>query len=149
MPETPAPRLGRAVRSLAPVAVVTAAALAAPPLAAGQEAPQGAHDQSASPIVTVPAAEPVDVTAASHGAPRCSSRRQVVISLGSAAAIRPGSARVNGLPAAVRAEDGRLRTTIDLRTLPRGRYTVTTRVVLQDGTVRTGVRRFRTCTPRS
>ena len=54
--------------------------------------------------------------------------------------------RVNGKRVAVR-RGRRLTSTINLRGLPRGRFTVRITLTLADGREITGVRRYRTCVP--
>lgn len=81
---------------------------------------------------------------------RCVSRRAFRIRLPQAppgVKVKQAEVRVNGKRVRlVRA--ARLRAPVDLRGLPKGRATVEIRIVLADGTVVRGSRRYRTCAPK-
>lgn len=80
---------------------------------------------------------------------RCASRRRFSIRLKvpAGAAVTSAEVLVNGKRAAVR-RGARLRSKVDLRSLPRGRFTVTIRLRLADGRTVSGQRRYRTCAPK-
>ena len=83
------------------------------------------------------------------GATGCASRRNFKIRLRVPrdAAVTRAIVKVNGRQVAVRRGD-RLRSQVDLRTLPKGRFSVTIELRLADGRVVKGTRRYRTCTPK-
>jgi Tol biopolymer transport system component len=107
---------------------------------AQRTATQQQQDQRATPGVVTP--KPPAVTAR-----RCISRRRFAIRV-RGRGVRTATITVNGKPAKVARRGGRLGASVDLRTLPRGRFTVTVRKTMADGTTRTEVRRYRTCTPK-
>jgi hypothetical protein len=80
---------------------------------------------------------------------RCASRRSFRIRLrvSAGATVTEAQVLVNGRSAAVR-RGARLRSTVDLRSLPKGRFTVEIRLKLADGRTVTGKRRYRTCAPK-
>ena len=96
-----------------------------------------------------PAFGPGGVVQGLPPAGRCISRRNFPIRLrnpaGSLNQIVAASVRLNGNAIPVRKRAGRWRAQIDLRGLPKGRYTVKIRVVLNDTRVVKGKRRYRTC----
>ena len=56
--------------------------------------------------------------------------------------------RINGKKAKTRIRKGKVVALVDLRKLPKGQYTIKTRATMKDGDVKTGTRRYRTCTPK-
>ena len=80
---------------------------------------------------------------------RCASRRNFSIRLRvpAGAAVTSAEVLVNGKRAAVR-RGTRLRSKVDLRSLPKGRFTVTIRLTLAGGRKISGQRRYRTCAPK-
>jgi hypothetical protein len=80
---------------------------------------------------------------------RCISRRSFRIRIRQRRGIRVISAvvRVNGRQVRV-LRGRRLTAPVNLRGLPRGRYTVTIRLFTADGRLITGTRRYRTCAPK-
>lgn len=79
---------------------------------------------------------------------RCVSRRRFRIRIRRRGLqIEQAIVFVNGRRVAVR-RGRRLTAPVDLRGLPRGRFTVTIRVILTDGRLISGRRRYRTCTPK-
>lgn len=108
--------------------------------APGQVAATGTAGAGASQVVsmTMPSRAPI----------ACASRRTITITIGRTSDIRRGSVRVNGKKVVTRVRRGKVVTTIDLRMLAKGTYTVRTRAVMSDGDVKTGTRRYRTCTPK-
>jgi hypothetical protein len=80
---------------------------------------------------------------------RCVSRRRFRIRLRQPGGVRIASAEVRLNRRRVATRRGRRVTApIDLRGLPRGRFTVTIRIVTTTGRRVTGTRRYRTCTPK-
>ena len=79
----------------------------------------------------------------------CASRRRFVIHVHRPRFVRITSARVyvNGRRVAVR-RGRRLTAPVDLRGLPRGRFTVTIKARTSTGRTITGRRRYRTCVPK-
>ena len=79
----------------------------------------------------------------------CASRRRFTIRLRVPRGERAVSAtvRVNGKRVAVR-RGARLTAPVNLRGLPKGRFSVRITLKLADGRTVTGVRRYRTCTPK-
>ena len=108
--------------------------------APGQVAATGTAGAGASQVVsmTMPSRAPI----------ACASRRTITITIGRTSDIRRGSVRVNGKKVVTRVRRGKVVTTIDLRMLAKGTYTIRTRAVMSDGDVKTGTRRYRTCTPK-
>jgi hypothetical protein len=93
----------------------------------------------------------VDAEPAPPASRRCVSRRRFTIHIRAPhMKVLSADVRVNGRR--VRVVRGRktLRAVVDLRGLPRGRYTVSIRLTLADGRKLTSQRRYRTCagTPR-
>ena len=82
-------------------------------------------------------------------AKRCVSRRRFSIRLRVPrdAGVREAIVRVNGKRVAVRS-GRRLRSTVDLRSLPKGRFTVQITLKMSDGRTVNGQRRYRTCQPK-
>jgi hypothetical protein len=80
---------------------------------------------------------------------RCVSRRRFRIRLRVPRGVRVTrvEVRVNGRRVAVR-RGTRLTAPVDLRNLPRGRFSVAIRLVVAGGRTISGTRRYRTCTPR-
>lgn len=119
----------------------TVAPLAVPPVVAPPVTP---------PVTPPPAKKPrfADVVRL-PSSKRCLSRRSLRIRLRTpkGAKLRSATVTVNGHR--VKTVKGkRLRVPVDLRGLPRGRYTVRITVRLTNGTVLRGSRRYRTCAPR-
>lgn len=82
---------------------------------------------------------------------RCRSRRNFRIRLRhprGGRRIVAATVRVNGRSVATR-RGRRVTAPVDLRGLPRGRYTVSITALLDDSRIVRGTRRYRTCTPRS
>ncbi len=126
--------------------------------------PRAAGSQTPPAVGAASGAPDVQVVAVSQTAPRvCKSRRRFEIRLSKRvrrAEVVSTAVYVNGKPVKVRYADGRLRSTIDLRGLPRGRYEVKAVIrvrkavtVTRNGRkVRTRrlveTRSYRTCVPR-
>lgn len=111
----------------------------APPPAAPQPAPTVAA--SSKPVLKNVATLP--------STKQCVSRRRFRIRLRSPKGARIASATVKLRGRTVAARRGRrLTAPIDLRGLPKGRFTVSIRVVLEDGRVVSGTRTYRTCAPK-
>lgn len=123
---TPAPAPAPVPAPAAPAPVVAAAA----PTKAAAPKPVAVAD-----VVTFPAAK------------TCASRRSFAIRLRvpKDANVTQATVRVNGKQVAVR-KGSRLRSTVDLRRLPKGRFTVSIELKLADGKVVKGSRAYRTCT---
>jgi hypothetical protein len=62
--------------------------------------------------------------------------------------IRAAKVVVDGRPVKARKVAGRFTATVDLRGLPRGRFTVTVTVTTASGRRIAGARRYRTCAPK-
>jgi hypothetical protein len=134
-----------------PVAATPAPVLATPPAAEPPPAPATppaapAISQSAAPLPVLLAAKAITLPSAK----RCLSRRSFPIHLRLPSGVRAKSARI--------AIDGHARPTltgaaltsrIDLRGLPKGRFTVTVRVTTTDGQTITQQRTYRTCASKS
>ena len=75
------------------------------------------------------------------------SRRNFVIRLRQPTGVRIRRTRVlvNGKRTRIRKVAGRFRARVDLRGLPKGRFTVKLRVTTRDGRTLKGTRRYRTC----
>lgn len=115
------------------------ATIAAPPVVARPPAarPPVQPQLKAAQVFTLPSAR------------RCVSRRKFTIRLRAPAGAKLASAtvKVNGKRAAV-FRGARLRSTVDLRGLPKGRFTVDIEVTTVDGRRVRGKRSYRTCTPK-
>jgi hypothetical protein len=127
---TPGPGGGTATPAPAastPTATTTAAPVVAPVVAASK-APKVAD------LVTFPSTK------------SCASRRSFAIRLRvpKGSNVTQATVKVNGRRVAVR-RGGRLRSTVDLRKLPKGRFTVSIELRLADGKVVKGSRAYRTC----
>jgi hypothetical protein len=141
-----------------------------PPAGGGTPDPGPAGDPSAppspspalatpAPAPAVAAAKPVVVAAASTpkvsdvvtfpAATSCASRRRFAIRLRvpKGSSVTQATVRVNGRTVAVR-KGARLRSTVDLRNLPKGRFTVAIELKLAGGRTVKGTRAYRTCTVR-
>ena len=106
--------------------------------AQGPAGPQGPAAAGQVVTTTIPSRAPIT----------CTSRRTITITIGRKSDIRRSTIRVNGKKAVTRIRRGKVVTTVDLRKLPKGIYTIKTRAVMTDGDVKTGTRRYRTCTPK-
>lgn len=112
--------------------------------AGGESTPQQPQQQPAAPQ----APQPVAGGAASTKAPRtCGSRRVFWINV-RGKRLRRVSVVVNGKKTAVTRDGSTFRARVDLRRLPKGRFTVRIRKTLKGGKVRTETRRYRTCVPK-
>lgn len=80
---------------------------------------------------------------------RCASRRafKIRLRIPRGSVVNQATVKVNGSRVAVR-RGSRLRSTVDLRTLPKGRFTVAITLDLADGRTVSGTRRYRTCVPK-
>ncbi len=80
----------------------------------------------------------------------CVSRRlfKIRLRVPKSANVVQADVRVNGKRVAVRRGD-RLRSTVDLRSLPKGRFSVQIVLKLKNGKTVNGTRRYRTCVPKS
>ncbi len=89
------------------------------------------------------------IVSGAPGTKACLSRRAFTIRIRRVAGVTITSASVlvNGRRVAVRSGK-RLTAPVNLRKLPKGRYTVKITVKLADGRTLTGTRRYRTCTPK-
>jgi len=101
------------------------------------------HSEVAPPQTTVPGTEGI-VTAPSNT--RCLSRRNFPIHIQQIKGLsyRRATVEVNGRRVAV-VRAGRLKAQVDLRGLPKGRYTVTIKVLTTSGRTLTGTRAYHTC----
>jgi hypothetical protein len=100
-----------------------------------------------TPPVTKPAALPRITTLVTFPSTRkCVSRRHFGIRLRVPKGLKAVSATVlvNGKRVAVR-RGARLRSTVDLRGLPKGRFTVRIVIRLRDGRIVAGTRKYHTC----
>ena len=125
------------------VPVVTAPPPVTPP--SGKPAP--------TPQEEALAKAPPGKVAAAFGLPpakRCISRRRFAIHLRKPPGVTIATAKVsvNGKRVRTRKVKGRFTATVDLRGLPRGRFTVRIRVVTASGKTLRGSRRYRTCRSR-
>lgn len=109
---------------------------------------------AASPVTVSPVARPTVLPALTSvvslpSTRRCVSRRRFSIRLRvpRGSAVVSVTVRVNGRSVAVR-RGARLRSTVNLRSLPKGRFRVEIRLTLADGRIVSGTRRYRTCTPK-
>lgn len=113
--------------------------------------PPPAPPSAPPPAPTVAASSRPTLTqvAALPSAKQCVSRRRFRIRLRSPKGARIASAtvRLRGRTVATR-RGTRVTAPIDLRGLPKGRFTVAIRVVLDDGRVISGTRTYRTCAPK-
>ena len=107
-----------------------------------------------TPPVTAAATKPAPALSVSDlvvfpGTRACVSRRSFRIRLRVPAGANVVSAevRVNGKRVAVR-KGARLRSVVDLRNLPKGRFAVKISLKLQSGKALSDTRRYRTCTPK-
>jgi uncharacterized delta-60 repeat protein len=122
------------------------AAPPAPPAPAQQV--RGAVQQSPAPAAQVPVeiAEVVSFPSAK----RCVSRRKFRIRLRERKGITTVQATVHVNGKQVKVVRGkRLRAPVDLRKLPKGRFTVKIALTLEDGRTLTGTRKYRTCAKKS
>jgi hypothetical protein len=139
---------GEAQATSAAVAVPAPPASAPPP-----PAPDPAPTTGTKPAEEVLAAKPKDKIAAALGLPsakRCVSRRnfRVRVRKPPGVDIRAAKVTVNGRPVSTRRVAGRFTATVDLRGLPKGRFTVTIRITTAGGRRITGARKYRTCAPK-
>jgi hypothetical protein len=134
-----------------------------PPAGGGGTPPAGGGGSTPTPPATgqgtpVPAPAPKPASPARPKAPTiaqsvvfpstksCASRRNFKIRLRvpKGAAVTSATVKVNGKAVAVR-KGARLRSTVDLRTLPKGRFTVSIELKLANGKTLKGERKYRTC----
>jgi hypothetical protein len=118
----------------------------APAPAPAAPAPVAAAAAPTKPAVPKPVVVVADVVTF-PAAKTCASRRSFAIRLRvpKDANVTQATVRVNGKQVAVR-KGSRLRSTVDLRRLPKGRFTVSIELKLADGKVVKGSRAYRTCT---
>lgn len=121
----------------APAGLPAAAPPPAPPAAPPAPPVAAASKPSLQQVASLPSAK------------RCVSRRRFRIRLRSPKGARVVSATVKlrGRTVATRRGE-RITAPVDLRGLPKGRFAVSIRVVLDDGRVVTGTRTYRTCAPK-
>lgn len=115
-----------------------------------------------TPVVTTPAPKPItpspprpaklSITSVASGLPstrRCLSRRSFRIRLRNPvkAKITSATVKVNGRVVATR-KGKRITAPVQLKGLPKGRYTVGITAKLADGRTVTGTRKYRTCAPK-
>jgi hypothetical protein len=122
----------------APAETPAAAAPVPAPIASGADSPKivaAAGTPKVSDVVTFPTAR------------SCASRRRFGIRLRvpKGSSVTQATVKVNGRTVAVR-KGARLRSTVDLRNLPKGRFTVAVELKLADGKTVKGTRAYRTCT---
>lgn len=123
------------------------------PSGGGGEPTPPAPTPPATPSAPAPAAPRPTVTVASAVAfpptKACASRRKFGIRLRvpAGAGVVEATVLVNGKRAAVR-RGARLRSTVDLRNLPKGRFRVEVRLKLSDGRILKDGRRYKTCAPK-
>ena len=106
------------------------------------QAPAAAPQQAVAPAAVVTTSLP------SRAKVACASRRTITITIGRKSDIRRNSVRINGKKASTRIRNGKVVALVDLRKMPKGIYTIKTRATMKDGDVKTGTRRYRTCTPK-
>lgn len=109
---------------------------------AQSQAPAAAPQQAAAPAGVVTTSLP------SRAKVACASRRTITITIGRKSDIRRNSVRINGKKTSTRIRNGKVVALVDLRKMPKGTYTIKTRATMKDGDVKTGTRRYRTCTPK-
>ncbi|MCU0314458.1 MAG: hypothetical protein MUC84_10420 [Solirubrobacteraceae bacterium] len=135
-------------------AQATSAPIGVPaPAPAGTAPPASAVPAAARPAEEVLAAGSRDQIATALGLPparRCVSRRNFPIRVRRppGVTIRAAKVIVDGRPVKTRKVAGRFTATVDLRGLPRGRFTVTVTVTTASGRRIAGARRYRTCAPK-
>ena len=105
------------------------------------------------PAEQVLAAQSADQIATALGlapAKACISRRNFTIRVRKPAGvtIRSAGIKVNGRAVRVRKVAGRFTATVDLRGLPKGRFTVAITITTPSGRSIRGARRYRTCAPK-
>jgi hypothetical protein len=116
---------------------------ATPAPVSGQGPPVTAKPAATKPPAAVKVADVVTFPAAKS----CASRRHFGIRLRvpKGANVTQATVKVNGKTVAVR-KGARLRSTVDLRNLPKGKFTVSITLKLADGRSVKGERKYRTCT---
>jgi hypothetical protein len=107
-----------------------------------------------TPPVTTPVVKPtpalkVSDVVAFPSTKACVSRRrfQIRLRVPASANVVSADVRVNGKSAGVR-KGKRLRSTVDLRNLPKGRFSVQIVLKLKSGKTLKATRRYRTCAPK-
>lgn len=138
---------GNAQATSAPVGIAAPPAVATPPTPAPTPKP------AAKPAEEVLAAKTADQIATALGLPparRCVSRRNFTIRVRKppGVTIKTAKVLVNGKRVRTRKVAGRFTATVDLRGLPKGRFTVRITIATTSGRKITGARRYRTCAPR-
>jgi hypothetical protein len=130
----------------APAAVPAPAAAPAP----AAVPPATVTPPPAAPVAAASKAPPVDAVVTFPPTRSCASRRSFAIRLRvpKGSNVTQATVRVNGKSVAVRSGT-RLRSTVDLRKLPKGRFTVSIELKLADGHVVKGQRKYRTCAPKA
>jgi hypothetical protein len=126
------------------VTVFTEAECAAASCIAGAAAQPPARASSQEPLR--PAAGGVLSTSTTK---RCASRRVIRIHLRAPRGVKLRSAVVKYRSRTVRLKGRKLRTWVDLRGVPKGRFTVKITITSTRGQVFRTTRRFKTCTPRA
>lgn len=144
--------------NVAGAADATSAPLALPaPAAVPTPAPTAAPTPTPTPVPATPeeklaGSSPSQVATAFSlpSARKCVSRRNFTIRLRSprGVTIAKAAVTVGTRKLRVRKVSGRFVATVDLRGLPRGRFTVKIRIVTARGSTLRGSRRYRTCAPR-
>lgn len=133
-------------------AQATSALVAVPPPATNTP-PPGATTTTAKPAEEVLAAETKDQVATALGLPpakKCVSRRRFMIRVRRPPGVEIKAAKVvvNGKRVRTRKVAGRFTATVDLRGLPKGRFSVGITITTPSGLRITGARRYRTCAPK-
>jgi Tol biopolymer transport system component len=131
--------------TVVPAVVTTPPPPPPPPPPSGKPAPT-AQEQALSTASAATVAKAFGLPSAK----RCQSRRRFPIHLRRPAGVSIATAKVavNGKNVRTRKIAGRFTATIDLRGLPKGRFTVSIRVVTVSGKTLRGSRRYRTCRSR-
>ncbi|MBJ7330212.1 MAG: hypothetical protein JHC95_09965 [Solirubrobacteraceae bacterium] len=123
-----------------------------PPPTTTESTPPPTTPQAAPPAVTAAAPVVLPVLTTVVGLPttkKCASRRNFAIRLRVPrdATVTSATVKVNGKTVTVR-RGARLRSTVNLESLPKGRFTVEITLKLADGRTVKGTRKYRTCAPK-
>jgi hypothetical protein len=123
------------------------AAQSSQPLRVSATEPQPAPVQALAPVQAQAPAPKIGALVAFPGVKQCASRRNFGIRLRvpRGSDVLKAVVTVNGKQVAVRSGD-RLRSRVDLRNLPNGRFKVAIVLTLRDGRTVQGSRKYRTCT---
>ena len=138
-------------KSTAPVTPVTQQQQPSPAPSPPAPSPAVQAPRPAAPVAVAPPPAPVSEAQVLSfpSTRRCASRRSFSIRLRTprGATVTSASVKVNGRQVQV-VRGARLRAPVNLRSLPRGRFTVSIELTLADGRVVRGTRKYRTCAPK-